>query len=394
MNRYYDFAPSGLSRGWSAFRGWLGGLLDNKPTRVALIAVGIVFVYALPLLNLPVITTSGVDFGGVMFDAAAYALIAVGLNIVIGYAGLLDLGYVGFYAIGAYTTGILTTYHFHWPFLLALPVAIAVTMLSGLILGAPTLRVRGDYLAIVTLGFGEIIRLVIVNTHWLGAAQGIDNIPAPPNIGPNAPGQGGGLFQVPHLSWGTFPNIIDVGHKTPFLKFGPIDAIPFYWMIVTAFFIVIIADILVKNSRVGRAWEATREDEDAAELMGVPTFKFKLLAFALGAAVGGLSGAFYATRNGFISPATFLLLLSELFVAAVIVGGAGNRWGAAFGGVLVAYLPDRFRSFSDWRMLVFGLALMALAIWRPQGIFPPRRTRRALAAEAQIEELEGEAVDV
>lgn len=394
MNRYYDFAPSGLSRGWSAFKGWLGDLIDNKPTRVALIAIGILFVYALPLLNLPVITTSGVDFGGVMFDAAAYALIAVGLNIVIGYAGLLDLGYVGFYAIGAYTTGVLTTYHFHWPFLLALPVAIAVTMFSGVLLGAPTLRVRGDYLAIVTLGFGEIIRLVIVNTHWLGAAQGIDNIPSPPNIGPDAPGQGGGLFQVPHFSWGTFPNIIDVGHKTPFLKFGPIDAIPFYWMIVTAFFIVIVADILVKNSRVGRAWEATREDEDAAELMGVPTFKFKLLAFALGAAVGGLSGAFYATRNGFISPATFLLLLSELFVAAVIVGGAGNRWGAAFGGVLVAYLPDRFRSFSDWRMLVFGLALMTLAIWRPQGIFPPRRTRRALAAEAQIEELEGESVDV
>jgi len=392
MNRYYDFAPSGLAKGWSSFKSAFS-FLDNRPTKIALIVLGIVVAYALPLLNLPIITTSGVDFGGVLFDAAAYALIALGLNIVIGYAGLLDLGYVGFYATGAYTTGLLTSQHWHWPFLLALPAAIVVTMITGLILGAPTLRVRGDYLAIVTLGFGEIIRLVTTNVDWLGAQAGIANIPSPPNIGSNAPGQQGGLFQIPHLSWSTFPNIIDVGHKTPFLEFGPVDAIPFYWLVLTAFFIVIVGDILVKNSRVGRAWEATREDEDAAEVMGVPTFRFKLLAFALGAAIGGMSGSFFATREGFISPLTFIITLSELFVAAVIIGGAGNRWGAAVGGVLVAYLPDRFRGFADYRMLVFGLALMMLAIWRPQGIFPARRARRALRAEAAIEELEGETVD-
>ena len=197
-----------------------------------------------------------------------------------------------------------------------------------------------------------------------------------------------------NLSWGTFPNIIDVGNKTGVLAFGVLDAIPFYWLILTVLFLVLIGDKLVKESRVGRAWEATREDEDAAEVMGVPTFKYKLLAFALGAGIGGMSGAFYATRQTFIQPQSFALLLSELFVAAVIVGGAGNRWGAVAGGVVVAYLPERFRGFSDWRMLAFGIALIVLATWRPQGIFPPRRTRRALRAEAVVEELEGETVDV
>ncbi|WGL53902.1 branched-chain amino acid ABC transporter permease [Nocardioides sp. BP30] len=383
---------TGLDRGFGAIRSFFGGM--PKPVKIVLLVLGVLLAYALPLLDLPIIPTTGSDFGGVLFTAASYALIAVGLNIVIGYAGLLDLGYVGFYATGAYTVGILTQYHWHWPFLLALPMAILVTMVFGVLLGAPTLRVRGDYLAIVTLGFGEIIRLVIHNTGWLGAASGISQIPPPPSIGPNPPGPDGGLFSIPHLSWGTFPNIIDVGHETHFLKFGVLDAIPYYWLMLTALAVVLVADKLIKDSRVGRAWEATREDEDAAEIMGVPTFRYKLLAFALGACIGGLSGGIYAARNGFVSPDTFVIILSELFVAAVIIGGAGNRWGAIAGAIVVAYLPERFRGFSDWRMLVFGLAMMALAIWRPQGIFPPRRTRRALAAEAEIEELEGETVDV
>jgi len=393
MNAYYDFAPSGLARGWAAFKRPFH-VFDNRPSKIILGIIAVLIAYALPLLNLPIITTPDSDFGGVLFDVAAYALIAVGLNIVIGYAGLLDLGYVGFYATGAYTVGVLTQYHWHWPFFLALPVAIGVTMITGVLLGAPTLRVRGDYLAIVTMGFGEIIRLIITNTHWLGKSAGISSIPMPPTVG-TAPGAGnpGGLFQVPHLSWGTFPNVIDVGHKTGVLAFGVLDAIPFYWLILTALFIVLIGDKLVKESRVGRAWEATREDEDAAEVMGVPTFKYKLLAFALGAGIGGMSGAFYATRQTFIQPQSFALLLSELFVAAVIVGGAGNRWGAVAGGAVVAYLPERFRGFSDWRMLIFGIALIVLATWRPEGIFPPRRTRRAIRAEAVVEELEGETVD-
>jgi branched-chain amino acid transport system permease protein len=374
----------------------LPSFLRTRGARLTMIVVGILLAYALPIIRPPVLTTTGSDFGGVLVEAASYALVAVGLNIVIGYAGLLDLGYVGFYAVGAYTTGVLTSQHWHWPFFLALPVAIAVTMLTGVILGAPTLRVRGDYLAIVTLGFGEIIRITINNTNWLGASAGIKDIPSPPSLGPNPIGiQGDGLFQIPHLVWSGFVPSIDNAHKTPFLVFGVLDAIPYYWLLLTVLLIVLFADFLIKESRVGRAWEATREDEDAAELMGVPTFRYKLLAFSMGAAIGGLAGSMLASgQGGYINPTSFLILLSMLFVSAVIIGGAGNRWGAVFGGVLVAYLPERFRALSDWRLLIFGVSLMLIVYFRPQGLLPPRRARRAIAAQAEIEALEeGETVD-
>ncbi len=372
------------------------GVIDRfnalpKMAKVLLITLFALFFYALPLLRPPVITTTEIDFGGVMFQVAAFALVALGLNIVIGYAGLLDLGYVGFYATGAYTTGVLTSQHGNWPFFLVLPVAVVVTMITGVILGAPTLRVRGDYLAIVTLGFGEIIRICVKNIEWLGASAGIKDIPHPNTIGPAAkpPFDEGGLFTIPRVMWDGLSPSLDFDHGTRFLVFGATNAVPYYWLILTALVLVIIGDRLVKASRVGRAWEATREDEDAAELMGVPTFKYKLMAFALGAAIGGLSGAFYASgQGGYISPDSFPLLLSMLFVAAVIVGGSGNRWGAVVGGALVAYLPERFREFADFRLLVFGLALTVLAVWRPEGLLPPRRTRRAKAAEAEIEALE------
>jgi branched-chain amino acid transport system permease protein len=368
-----------------------------KAVKVVAVTLVMIFVYALPLLRPPILTTNSIDFGGVMFRVVAFALVALGLNIVIGYAGLLDLGYVGFYAVGAYTTAVLTVYHFAWPFFLALPVAIAVTMLTGVILGAPTLRVRGDYLAIVTLGFGEIIRITVNNVAWLGASGGIKDIPHPNNLGPDPkpPFDPGGWFEIPRVVWDGFVPSLDHDHPTHFLTFGALDAVPYYWLILTFLVLVFVADKLILKSRVGRAWEATREDEDAAELMGVPTFRYKLLAFAMGAAIGGLSGSFYASsQSGYISPQSFPLLLSMLFVAAVIVGGAGNRWGAILGGAIVAYLPERFRDFADYRLMFFGLALMLLAIWRPQGLLPPRRTRRALAAQAEIEELEGEPVDV
>ena len=362
------------------------------PVRIAVMAVIAIFFYALPLLRPPIITTNSIDFGGVMFGVVAFALVALGLNIVIGYAGLLDLGYVGFYAVGAYTTGVLTAYHGAWPFFLVLPISIAVTMVFGVVLGAPTLRVRGDYLAIVTLGFGEIIRICLVNIEWLGAASGIKNIPHPPSIGPNPEGPFAGkkgLFDIPRVQWDGLVPSLDWDHATHFLTFGAGDAIPYYWLLLTVVLLVIAADRLVKNSRVGRGWEATREDEDAAELMGVPTFQFKLMAFALGAAIGGMSGAFKASgQGGYINPQTFPLLLSMLFVAAVIVGGAGNRWGAVAGGALVAYLPERFRDINDYRLLLFGLALTVLAIWRPEGLLPPRRTQRVKAAAAEIEAIE------
>ena len=353
--------------------------LRSKTAKVLGITALIVFVYALPILSLPIITTPDSDFGGVLYTMATYVLIALGLNIVIGYAGLLDLGYVGFFAIGAYVTAVLGVQHGSWPFLATIPAAVGLAMLSGVILGAPTLRVRGDYLAIVTLGFGEIIRLAAKNSDWLGGARGIQNVPKPPSVH---------LFDVPHLKWENGTVLVDVTNKTQAFVFGFIDYVPYYWMALTVVFIVLIGDILVKNSRVGRAWEATREDEDAAEVMGVPTFRYKLLAFAMGAFVGGLSGAISAAGANFIYPDSYQIQVSVIFVAAVVIGGQGNRWGVMLGAALVVYLPERFRGLEEYRILVFGIALMLLATFRPQGLLPPRRARRAMAMERNLEELE------
>ena len=372
----------------TALRSFFSGVADRyralpRWARIVLILAVVVLIYLLPILNPPFITTQDSDFGAVLFLCALYALVAIGLNIVIGYAGLLDLGYIGFFAIGAYTVGVLGSQHGKLPLLLCIPAAMLVTLVSGIILGAPTLRVRGDYLAIVTLGFGEIVRLTLVNSEWLGAARGISDIPKPPGLE---------LFEVPSIDWSSGAPVVDLDTTSTFLKFGITDFVPYYWLALFVIGLVLVFDILVKNSRVGRAWEATREDEDAAELMGVPTFRFKLLAFALGAAIGGLSGALFATKSGFINPQSFELLLSILFVAAVVVGGAGNRWGVILGAIVVSYFPERFREFADFRVLVFGLALMLLAIFRPQGILPPRRTVRAKKADERQHLLEeGEA---
>ena len=362
----------------------IGARVEALPkwVKVVFFVLLALFCYALPLLQLPIITTPDVDFGGVLFTVALYVLIALGLNIVVGYAGLLDLGYVGFYAVGAYTVAVLTTEHGNVPYLWTIPVAVVVAMASGVLLGAPTLRVRGDYLAIVTLGFGEIIRLTAVNLDWLGGARGISNVPGPPDICKVTEGDvcRQPLFEIPHLNWSTGTPLLDLNHQTGFLDFGVLDLVPYYWFALTVVIIVLIADRRIKDSRVGRAWEATREDEDAAELMGVPTFRFKLLAFAMGAFVGGLAGSLFAGNSSFVSPLSFLLLYSILFVAAVVVGGQGNRWGAVVGGIVVAYLPERFRSFQDWRVMIFGVALMLLAVYRPQGLLPPRRRKRAAQA--------------
>lgn len=374
-------APAGRKPSSTGFRERVNNL--PKAVKIVLWVLFALFLFLLPVLNIPFITTEGSDFGGVLFTVATYVLVALGLNIVVGYAGLLDLGYVGFYAVGAYTVGVLTSEHAHLSWVVVVPIAIVVAMISGVILGAPTLRVRGDYLAIVTLGFGEIVRLTLVNSEWLGGAQGISDIPKPPGVE---------LFEVPSLDWSSGAPVVDLDTTSTFLKFGINDFVPYYWLALGIIGLVLLFDILVKSSRVGRAWEATREDEDAAELMGVPTFRFKLLAFALGAAIGGLSGALFATKAGFISPDSFILLLSILFLAAVVVGGAGNRWGVIVGAIVVGYFPERFREFADFRVLVFGLALMLLAIFRPQGLLPPRRTVRAKRADERQAVLEeGEA---
>ncbi|GAA0290216.1 branched-chain amino acid ABC transporter permease [Kineococcus aurantiacus] len=353
-----------------------------KPVQIAIWVLIALFFFILPLLNLPIVSTEDAEFGAVLATVANYALVALGLNIVLGYAGLLDLGYVGFYAIGAYTVGVFGSLHGQVPWFVLIVMAVTISTASGLLLGAPTLRVRGDYLAIVTLGFGEIIRLTALNTEWLNGARGITGIPRPPSTE---------LFGLPSLVWDGAVAKVDLGEgaRSVFLKFGLLDAVPYYWLALAVIILVLIADRLLQSSRVGRAWEATREDEEAAELNGVPTFRFKLLAFAMGAFVGGLSGALYASRVGAINPDSFMIQLSMMFLAAVVIGGQGNRWGAIVGGVVVAYLPERFREFADFRIVVFGLLLLLLANFRPQGLLPPRRARRAQRADAVTKELEG-----
>ena len=348
--------------------------------KVLVWALVALFFFALPLINPPLLSTPDSDFGSVLFTVAGYGLVALGLNIVLGYAGLLDLGYVGFYAVGAYTVGVFGSLHgdLPWPILVIL--AVTVSTASGLLLGAPTLRVRGDYLAIVTLGFGEIIRLVALNSEFLNQARGIQDIPRPPSLE---------LFELPTLSWDGPVATVDLSDTSVFAKFGLLDGVPYYWLALVFIILILIGDTLLQNSRVGRAWEATREDEEAAELNGVPTFRYKLLAFAMGAFIGGLSGALFASRQGSINPETFIINLSMLFLAAVVVGGQGNRWGALAGAVVVGYLPERFREVADFRVLVFGLLLLLLANFRPQGLLPPRRARRARKATQQLQHLEG-----
>jgi branched-chain amino acid transport system permease protein len=301
------------------------------------------FFYALPSMKLPLLNTPQSDFATVLFfPVGIYVLLAMGLNVVVGQAGLLDLGYVAFFAIGAYSMAILgTDIGPQWSFPEILPVAIAIAMVAGAVLGTPTLRLRGDYLAIVTLGFGEIVRITAVNTDAIGGPRGISNIPHPPNVGG--------------------------------VRFGLLDPKPYYWLLLTLVIVTILLLRRLERSRVGRAWTAIREDEDAAALMGVPVFKFKLWAFAIGAGFGGLGGTLYASKVTFINPNTFTLILSILILSAVVLGGSGNLAGVIVGAVVIAYLPERFRNFEEYRVLVFGAALVAMMVFRPQGLIPSRR---------------------
>jgi branched-chain amino acid transport system permease protein len=280
-----------------------------------------------------------------------FILVALGLNVVVGFAGLLDLGYVGFYAVGAYTTAVVTSGQFTLPWITALPLSVIMAMIAGVILGTPTLRLRGDYLAIVTLGFGEIIRITANNSDWLGGPRGISKIARPPSFGP--------------------------------LQFGVLNAKPYWYLGFTVILIVIFVLTRLENSRVGRAWAAVREDEDAAELMGVDTFKFKLWAFAIGAAIGGIAGSLYASKVGFINPDNFQLQLSILFLAAVVLGGTGSMYGVIMGGFLVAWIPERFRGFATRRYFVFGVVLVLVMVFRPQGIIPRRGAAAGIAKKGE-----------
>ena len=343
------------------------GLARGQQWAWCLIAVAVLAVLPYVSHNAPVIglisTEPGTDFPISLFNAARFALIAIGLNVVVGQSGLLDLGYVGFFAIGAYVTALFTSSdstvrvftdpNSHWAWLVCVPCAMAITMVFGLILGAPTLRLRGDYLAIVTLGFGEIVRLVADNVPQLQGQVGFQNIARPPG----------------HRSDGT-----------PI--FSQTDGKPWYWLTMAVIMVVLVFVGNLERSRVGRAWVAIREDEDAAEIMGVPTFRFKLWAFVIGAAVGGLSGALYAGQIGFVNNQKFDPVTSILFLAAVVLGGAGNKVGVIIGAFLISYIPDRFTSIAEYKYLIFGVALIALMLFRPQGILGARQRLLAYGRRA------------
>ncbi|MBK1788486.1 branched-chain amino acid ABC transporter permease [Prauserella cavernicola] len=320
----------------------------NRPQQWAILIPLVVFIYALPVLNPPILTTEpGYDFPIAMFEVARYALIAIGLNVVVGQAGLLDLGYVGFFAVGAYVAALFTSPDSmltKLPFLAVLPIAMAITMVFGVILGSPTLRLRGDYLAIVTLGFGEIVRLLADNLEPLRGNQGFQQVGHPP--GTNADGSA---------------------------IFNNTDGTPWYWLTVTIIILVLMLVGNLERSRVGRSWVAIRDDEDAASIMGVNTFKFKIWAFVIGAAIGGLSGALYAGQLAFVNNQKFDVVTSILFLAAVILGGSGNKVGVILGAIIVAYIPARFLGIAEYRFLIFGLALIVLMIFRPQGLLGARQ---------------------
>lgn len=347
---------------------------ETAPTWAHFLVVGVVvafFIY-LPFIGGPLnfirtdTSSGGSDWSGVLVRIAIYMIVAIGLNVVIGMAGLLDLGYVGFYALGAYSVAIfgspdspITKKFVDWfgfsegwavPFVACIPIAIALALVAGVILGAPTLRLRGDYLAIVTMGFGEIIRIMSRNLNGVtNGPNGIINVPRPP--GPETDGK-------------------------PF--FNLLDGFRWYWLLLVVLIVLILGVRRLENSRVGRSWLAIREDEDAAAVMGVNPLKFKLWAFAIGAALGAIAGLFFASKQTFVEPNGFALNLSFLFVAMVVIGGSGNMVGALVGAFLITYLPERFRNFDAWRPLAFGVALVAIMVLRPQGLIPSRRRAREL----------------
>lgn len=320
-------------RKWDGLRRWQQWLI---------LLVVVAAAYSLPVVNPWGITTEpGNDFPIACFQMSIYALVAVGLNVVIGFAGLLDLGYIAFFAVGSYTAAFLTSPDssaIHIPYLWTLPAAIVVAMTFGVVLGIPTLRLRGDYLAIVTLGFGEIIRILATIIPAAKGQVGFQNVGHPP----------GGEASHP--------------------LFSNSNGTPWYWLTLTVIIIILVLVGNLERSRVGRSWIAIREDEDAAEIMGVPTFRFKLWAFAIGAGIGGLSGALFAGQIGFVNNQKFDVVTSILFVAAVILGGSGNKVGALLGGAIVAYIPLRFTAIAEYKYWIFGVSLIILMIFRPQGL--------------------------
>jgi branched-chain amino acid transport system permease protein len=306
---------------------------------IPLKAYGVGLVLFLALLPLWV----GNYWTQVLGDIGIYVILGMGLNVVVGFAGLLDLGYVAFYAIGAYGYALLASPQFgiHIPFWLMLPVCVAFAAGGGALLGIPVLRMRGDYLAIVTLGFGEIIRIVLNNLDPItNGPRGLLRID-PPSIG--------GVVVNDPAKW-------------------------YYTILAGILLSVFIADRL-NNSRIGRAWIAMREDQDAAAIMGIDILKYKLLAFAIGASFAGIGGAVFAARQGSIFPENFSLMVSINVLCLIIIGGMGSIPGVILGAVVLIGLPEVLREVQQYRMLAFGGLLVIMMIFRPTGFIPSARRK-------------------
>lgn len=291
----------------------------------------------------------GVYWNQVLGSIGLYVLLGLGLNIVVGFAGLLDLGYVGFFAIGAYTIAVLTApaYPFQLSFWVALPVAMIAAAIAGTLLGIPVLRLRGDYLAIVTLGFGEIIRIIFKFNPVTGGPQGILNVAAP-------------TFTIPFINY-----TVAFSSSTPF-----------WYLIFFACIVVAFVAIRLNDSRTGRAWTAMREDEDASEAMGINTTSAKLLAFGTGAFFAGLGGAIYASRQQHIFPDDFTLLVSINALALIIIGGLGSIPGVIIGSIVLIGLPEVLRPIADYRLLAYSALLVVMMLVRPEGLIPSARRQR------------------
>jgi len=335
-------------------------------------------IVALALLALPfALAAVGTAWVRITNLAILFVFLSLGLNIVVGFAGLLDLGYVAFYAVGAYVYALLASPHFgiHWPFWAILPIGAAVAALFGVLIGAPTLKMRGDYLAIVTLGFGEIVRIFL------------NNLSQPVNI-TNGPQ---GIARIDPFRLGG----IDFSKSDSFLGLAFSGPIKYYYLLLAVLLAVIFINVRLQNSRIGRAWEAIREGEIAARAMGIDTTRVKLLAFAMGATFGGIAGGMFSAIQGFVSPESFVLVESIMVVSMVVLGGMGNIWGVILGAVLLSFVPEILRFTVEpaqrqlfgrmiiepevIRMLIFGFALVLVMTLRPGGLWPSAVRKRELA---------------
>ena len=350
---------SGAGEGNAASRGmsWLGEGFHTIMPWIA--AAAILFAVVMPFL--PFANRTVVDLATLVL---IYVMLGWGLNIVVGLAGLLDLGYVAFYAIGAYSFAMLAA-NFDFTFWMALPFAGAFACVFGIILGFPVLRLRGDYLAIVTLGFGEMIRIILLNWYEVtGGPDGISGIPRPDLFGLG------------------FTRRADPS----FHEFFGLDYSSMYRLIFLYYLILILAlvtnwvTLRLRRLPIGRAWEALREDEIACRALGLNPTSVKLSAFAIGAMFGGFAGAFFATRQGFISPESFTFIESAIILAIVVMGGMGSQVGVVIAAIVMIGLPEWFRELQEYRMLFFGAGMVLIMIGRPRGLLN-RRTPTILLSK-------------